>query len=326
MSKTISKLDERWRPTSFADLVGNQPVISDVRTMVKKKYIPHLLLTGPAGTGKTSLALVIVKELFNGNSKRKFCEINASDDNGIATIRGRVKEFAKMSGSQNGVDFRVIILDEADSMTDKAQTALRRTMEKYHKHCRFVLIGNYKWKFIDPIQSRCTRYDFVAIKPEEMLPRLKFITERENIRIEQDALEYVADKANGDMRAALNDYLERFKFSRNGKITLANVKKLAPTQPYALKILKSSLNNRFLNGTQHFYTAIKDGHNVRQIINQIDRISYSNHKYPEAMIGDISMACLESEKLIIDGCTPNLVVNALCRRLGILGKTHKPSK
>ena len=320
MTESIIKLDEKYRPKTFADLVGNQQIVKDIIEMIKDKNMPHLMLNGNAGTGKTSTAHVIIKHLYNGVSKRKFIEINASEENGVDVVRTRIKEFAKMSKGSDGVGFRIIILDEVDELTSKAQAALRRIMEIYYKHCRFILICNYKWKIIDPIQSRCTVFDFSKISCEEMYPRLSYICENEGIDIEEKALQFVAKKSNGDMRTALNSYLERLK-TRENKVTLDYVKRFDVDCNSALKIIKDGLNGRFVKGRQTFFGAIKRGLEIRDVLKKIDATAVEQN-YPNDMKGDIALACLESEELLLKGCTNDLVIAGFVARLSKIGRKY----
>ncbi len=322
-------LSEKYRPKTFADLVGNTDIIKEIAEMVKNKNIPHLLLSGNAGLGKTSLALVIANKLYNGVTKFNVKEVNASDENGIAVMRGPVKVWAEQAKpvyqTINGksveiCSFKLVILDEADNMTPQAMAALRRTMEKWHKKNRFIIICNYKWKIIDPIISRCSVYDFQAIKPEEMFDRVQFICEQEKIDIDKKSIEYICQQSNGDMRSVFNNYLERLKLIK-GKIPLSKVKRFDVDLSISQKILKESLNGRFLKGRQAFEVGLKRGYNIRQLIKDISEYSAKNG-YPNAMKGDISLAALESEKLIIDGCTTEIVTAGLVARLMKIGKYY----
>ena len=148
---------EKYRPSTFADLVGQEDVIKRVASLTDSLNIPHLLFAGPAGTGKSTLALIVVRELFKENWKENYLELNASDERGINVVREKVKNFARTKSIGN-VPFKIIFLDEADALTPEAQQALRRTMENYSATCRFILSCNYSSKIIDPIQSRCALF------------------------------------------------------------------------------------------------------------------------------------------------------------------------
>ena len=150
---------EKYRPKKFHEIKGQEAVVNRAEAFVKQKNMPHLLFAGPAGTGKTSLSLVIAKNLFKDSWYENFLELNASDERGIDVIRVKVKDFAR-TRAIGDVPFKIIYLDECDALTKEAQQALRRTMENYTQTCRFILSCNYSSKIIDPIQSRCSVFRF----------------------------------------------------------------------------------------------------------------------------------------------------------------------
>ena len=129
---------EKYRPSKFLDIVGQDNTVKKVEALTNSLNIPHLLFAGPAGTGKSTLALIIVKELFGKNWRENYLELNASDERGINVVREKVKNFARTKSIGN-VPFKIIFLDEADALTTEAQQALRRTMENYSTTCRFIL-------------------------------------------------------------------------------------------------------------------------------------------------------------------------------------------
>ncbi len=194
---------EKYRPSSFSEIVGQDNVIKKVEALTGSLNIPHLLFAGPAGTGKSTLALVIVKELFKQNWRENYLELNASDERGINVVREKVKNFARTKSLGN-VPFKIIFLDEADALTPEAQQALRRTMENYSATCRFILSCNYSSKIIDPIQSRCAIFRFKLLEKKDIDKVLKRITEGEKLTISPDALELIYEGSEGDCRKVIN--------------------------------------------------------------------------------------------------------------------------
>lgn len=179
-----------------------------MRQSIASGQLPHLLFYGPPGTGKTSTIVAVARELY-GNDFRKngrYLELNASDDRGIKVVREKVKLFAQgaINSSESMPAFKIIVLDEADSMTNDAQSALRRMMEDYSKVTRFCLICNYVSRIIDPIASRCVKFRFSPLTKESMAARLSYIGSQENLRLDDDIIDTLLDCANGDLRKAIN--------------------------------------------------------------------------------------------------------------------------
>jgi replication factor C small subunit len=194
---------EKYRPSTFAEVVGQQEILKRVQSLVQALNIPHLLFAGRAGIGKSTLALIIVKELFGETWKDNYLELNASDERGIDVVRQKVKDFARTK-SLGKVPFKVIFLDEADALTREAQQALRRTMENYTNTCRFIMSCNYSSKIIDPIQSRCVVFRFKLLEKKDISQVIRLISEKEKLTITDDAIESLYEISEGDCRRAIN--------------------------------------------------------------------------------------------------------------------------
>ena len=200
----VSKIwTEKYRPQKFSEVQGQEEILKRVEALTNSLNIPHLLFAGPAGTGKSTVALIVVKELFEKNWGENYLELNASDERGINVVREKVKNFARTKSIGN-VPFKVIFLDEADALTPEAQQALRRTMENYSTTCRFVLSCNYSSKIIDPIQSRCVIFRFKLLEKKDIEKVIRKISEEENLTIDPDALEIIYEGSEGDCRRAIN--------------------------------------------------------------------------------------------------------------------------
>jgi len=194
---------EKYRPRNLKDVVGQKDIVDRLRSYVEAKNLPHLMFAGPAGTGKTTSAIALARELYTDSWKGNFNELNASDERGIDVVRGKIKEFAR-TAPIGGAEFKIIFLDEADALTSDAQAALRRTMERYSRTCRFILSCNYSSKIIEPIQSRCALFRFRPLLPEDLRRNLASIAEQEHLDITGDALDALVHVSRGDMRKSVN--------------------------------------------------------------------------------------------------------------------------
>uniref|UniRef100_A0AC11BI16 Replication factor C subunit 5 n=1 Tax=Ovis aries TaxID=9940 RepID=A0AC11BI16_SHEEP len=212
---------EKYRPQTLDDLISHQDILSTIQKFISEDRLPHLLLYGPPGTGKTSTILACAKQLYKDKEFGSMVlELNASDDRGIDIVRGPILSFAS-TRTIFKKGFKLVILDEADAMTQDAQNALRRVIEKFTENTRFCLICNYLSKIIPALQSRCTRFRFGPLTPELMVPRLEHVVEEEKyvekqgrraglgrlsvgVDISEDGMKALITLSSGDMRRALN--------------------------------------------------------------------------------------------------------------------------
>ncbi|MCC7554106.1 MAG: replication factor C small subunit [Methanobacteriaceae archaeon] len=193
---------EKYRPQTLDDIVGQDHIVKRLEKYVDEESMPNLMFTGPAGVGKTTTALALVKLILGEYWRQNFLELNASDARGIETVRNDIKNFCRLKPV--GTPFRIVFLDEVDNMTKDAQHALRREMEMYTKTATFILSCNYSSKIIDPIQSRCAIFRFTPIKGQDILKRLEKIAKNENYEYDTEALETIVYFAEGDMRKSIN--------------------------------------------------------------------------------------------------------------------------
>jgi len=195
---------EKYRPNALKELISHEDIISTIRTFISQDKLPHLLFYGPPGTGKTSTILACAKELYTPQEfSSMVLELNASDARGIGVVRGQILNFASTRTFMNK-GYKLIILDEADAMTNDAQNALRRIIEKYTENVRFCLICNYLSKIIPAIQSRCTRFRFGPLQVDQIMPRLEHVAQSENVNLTETGKEALIRLAKGDMRKVIN--------------------------------------------------------------------------------------------------------------------------
>ncbi|CAG9464400.1 unnamed protein product [Pedinophyceae sp. YPF-701] len=196
---------EKYRPTLIEEIVGNTEAVSRLQEIASMGNMPNLIFSGPPGTGKTTSVLCLARALLGPAYKDAVLELNASDDRGIDVVRNKIKMFAQCKVTLPPGRHKVVILDEADSMTAGAQQALRRTMEIYSGTTRFALACNQSSKVIEPIQSRCAIVRFSKLSDGEILERLRRVCQEENVGYTDDGMEAIIFTADGDMRQALNN-------------------------------------------------------------------------------------------------------------------------
>ena len=187
---------EKYRPKDLSTYVGNEHLKQKVKVYLESEDVPHLLLYGRAGTGKTTLAKIITS-----NIDCDYMYINASDENKVDDVRNKIKTFASSVGFKS---LKVIILDECDYLTPNAQAALRNLMETFSRHCRFILTCNYVERIIDPIQSRCQSYKVVPPSKKEVAQQLVYILNQENCTYELDDIALIVTAGYPDIRRVIN--------------------------------------------------------------------------------------------------------------------------
>ncbi len=223
MSNTL--WTEKYRPSSVDTYLGNEHLLEKVSMYLESGDLPHLLLYGKAGTGKTTLAKILVK-----NIECDYLYINASDENNVDTVRTKVKQFASTIGFK---DFKIIILDECDYITPNAQAALRNLMETFSKHCRFILTCNYVERIIDPIQSRCQSFQIIPPSKVQVAKHLHNILVKENIMDSPEDIKVLVESGYPDIRRVINS-AQRNVVNNRLKLDVSSIIQ----NDYKLKLLK----------------------------------------------------------------------------------------
>jgi replication factor C small subunit len=301
---------EKYRPQKFSDMVGQIEIKKRIQAFVKNKNMPHLLFSGPAGVGKTTMSLIVAKELFGENWRQNILELNASDERGIDVVRIKVKDFARTKAIGD-VPFKIIYLDECDALTKEAQQALRRTMENYTQTCRFILSCNYSSKIIDPIQSRCAVFRFKPIAKEEIFKVIDKIAEKENVEITKDGKDALYNISNGDCRKAEN-ILQSCSVLQNS-INESIVYELASfAKPDEIKnILKVAIEGNFIDAKNKLIdTMLKYGLSGVDVIKQIQQEIWNLNIDGKTKI-DLIDKCGEIEFRLVEGSDETIQLEAL---------------
>lgn len=305
---------EKYRPSMFEEIKGQEEIVSKVKAFVGQKNLPHLLFAGPAGIGKSTLALVTAKQMFGPEWRQNFLELNASDERGIDVVRVKVKDFARTKAIGN-VPFKIIFLDECDALTRDAQQALRRTMENYAATCRFILACNYSSKIIDPIQSRCAMFRFRPLAKEHMLELVNFIVEKESLKVDDKAKDALIEVSGGDCRK-LENVLQSCA-SITDKITNGVVYSMASTaQPKEIKeLLDISLKGDFLNARKQLLDImLRYGLSGLDVIKQIQKEIWELDIDARQKVALIDK-CGEIEFRLVEGSDEYLQLEALLAQI-----------
>ncbi|MGQ0772618.1 MAG: replication factor C small subunit [Nitrososphaerota archaeon] len=309
---------EKYRPQKIADLVNQKDIVGSLTSLLKNvSEMPHLLFSGSAGVGKTTLAVCLSRQILGESWKEYTLELNASDERGINMVRERVKKFSKFAGLDTNIPFKIIILDEADEMTSDAQTALRRIIEDASKHCRFILIANNISRIIEPIQSRCAVFKFTRIAEKEVIAHLKEIAKKEKLKSDEDGLKAIFDYTEGDLRHAIN-LLQAS--SSLGAVTEENVKAsagLTKTKDVD-EILKLALGGKIMDARNKMIEIIKV-----YGMSESDLLKYLNeaiYKTKLTNLVEISETIAKYDYRILSGANPEIQLSALLAELSKFGK------
>ncbi|WYZ34767.1 hypothetical protein EsH8_I_001043 [Colletotrichum jinshuiense] len=337
---------EKYRPKTLSDVTAQDHTVTVLQRTLQASNLPHMLFYGPPGTGKTSTVLALAKELYGPEMiKSRVLELNASDERGISIVREKVKDFARMQLTNPTAEykkrypcppFKIIILDEADSMTQDAQSALRRTMETYSKITRFCLICNYVTRIIDPLASRCSKFRFKSLDQGNAKKRLENIAENESVHLEDGAVDALIKCSEGDLRKAIT-FLQsaaRLVGAGNEETSVDDAMEL-DKKPVTVKIIEDIAGVIPENTVDRLVDAIRpngagdtyqdvakvvedmvaDGWSAGQVVSQLYQSIVFDETVPDVQKNKIVLVFSEVDKRLVDGADEHLSILDLALRI-----------
>ena len=315
---------EKYRPKTLDDVVDLTHIIENLKAFLKNPHsMPHLLLAGIPGTGKTTVAICIARELYGDNWKSFTLELNASDERGINTVRDRIKDFSRYGRTGFGeAPYSLIILDESDQMTGPAQTALRRIMETSSRTSRFILICNYSNKIIEPIQSRCAIFRFSKLDKCAMIEHLKKIAEKENLRLLDEAAERIVEYSEGDLRHAINALQTTAAYQKDvidEKTVLQVFGEASPRQVQLM--INKALSGNFVEARKMMYNLIGQyGFSGSEIVRQMQRELMKIAYIPDNEKAELTNIIGEYDYRLTQGANSDIQLSALLAQFSKFGK------
>ncbi|XP_078046374.1 replication factor C subunit RfC3 isoform X2 [Augochlora pura] len=300
---------EKYRPKKLEDLISHEEIIKTINKFIDDDQLPHLLFYGPPGTGKTSTILACARKLYTaGQFNSMVLELNASDDRGIGIVRGHILSFASTRTLYRS-GFKLIILDEADAMTNDAQNALRRIIEKYTDNVRFCIICNYLSKIIPALQSRCTKFRFGPLLENQILPRLDDIIKEENLEVSEDGKKALVTLSGGDMRKVLN--VLQSTWLAFGSVTEETVYTcVGHPLPIDIKNIVNWLLNESYELCYDNDIKLKKGLALQDILTEL-HLFVNKIEFPDEIVIDLVIKLAAIEKRVAIGCSEAVQLNAL---------------
>ena len=308
---------EKYRPSDLADLVDQAAIRQRLESLLQKKaQLPHLLFAGPPGSGKTTTAMIIAKQILGENWRDYTLSLNASDERGIDVVRERIKTFARFADRREGVPYRLVVLDESDEMTSDGQTALRRIMEENSEHTRFILICNYSSGIIEPLQSRCAIFRFQRLDEASVTDHLKAIARKEKIKHAGDSVfGAIFEATQGDLRQAIN--LMQAAAS-SGELTAESVRSVsgASVKARVAEIMESALGGDF-EGARTKMVELTRVYGIPER----DFLRFANEALGSLDVPDMAKAIsilAEYDFRLVQGSQPELQLTAMLAQLSTL--------
>ena len=315
---------EKYRPRTVTDVAYQDQVVALLKKSLSGADLPNLLFYGPPGTGKTSTILAAARDLFGDIFRQRILELNASDERGIQVVRDKVKKFAQQTASGTRSDgspcppYKIIILDEADSMTKDAQSALRRTMEKCGRSTKFCLICNYVSRIIEPITSRCAKFRFKPLAEEILVGRLELICQKEGVKVSEDGKAAIVETSEGDLRKAITSLQStaRLKAEDGQEVVEEDVYEITGVIP--VKHIEALMDVCQLNSyerlEQYVDIMMSEGYSGHQLINQLHEFVVSS-SLTDLQKSECCARLATAESCLLDGAGEYLQVMAVTTQM-----------
>lgn len=306
---------EKHRPQSVDQIRGQAAVVNRLSIYAQNKEFPHLLFAGPPGTGKTTAAMALTKDVFGPDFRENLLEMNASDERKLESVRTKVKQFARTAPYGNAT-FKIIFLDEADALTNDAQGALRRIMEQYAETCRFILSCNYSSKIIEPIQSRCAVFRFRPLSDSDVESQVKHVAKEEGVELSEDAAEALTRISQGDLRKALTALQVAAALDNNiSRELIYETSATAP--PEALHQYLMACRQDGFHAARRRLRDLLDKYGLAgtDFVNQLHRELYTADFLSEAAKLDLTEWMAEVDYRLVEGGGEHIQLDALTARL-----------
>uniref|UniRef100_A0A6U3DFL0 AAA+ ATPase domain-containing protein n=1 Tax=Mantoniella antarctica TaxID=81844 RepID=A0A6U3DFL0_9CHLO len=319
MPPTNAPWVEKYRPRTMSDVAHQDEVVRTLEKAIETANMPHMLFYGPPGTGKTTCALAICRQLYGPELfKSRVLELNASDERGISVVRTKIKGFASTAVGAGvpgypSPPYKILILDEADSMTTDAQSALRRTMETYSKVTRFFILCNYISRIIEPIASRCAKFRFKPLGHEVMGERLQFIAHKEGLSLGEGVFEATATHSGGDLRKAITLLQSAARLFGTNTITGKDIVAVAGAipNPDIVQLIELCSKNMFDKAMVMTDAMSKDGFPALQILTQLAEELVVSASVGDAVKARVALRIAQADKALTDGADESLQLGAV---------------